>query len=434
MPIPGIRGMRGKIGPVFYVQVLICGILTAIVLASTYTMPYQADNCSIPTIWYVGGEDIRLRIPLLKAFRKRGYRVAAVGSDGAREFREHGIRFFECSFERFINPLADARSKQRLFQLFQQHQPQIIHAFDTKPGILAPLAARQAGIPVRVRTINGLGFLYVSRSPVHICLRPLWCRLQRQACQASQKTIFQNPDDRDFFLKRRLVDIRESRLILGAGVDSRELSAYRQDTAATTALRRQLGTTDRLVITMISRIAKHKGIGEFFGASREVCLNHPDAHFLLIGPRHTEGRQAVTTDEIERHAETVSFLGFRTDIGQLLAGSDIFVLPSYNREGIPRSLMEAGAAGLPLITTNMPGCREVVKDRWNGYLIPPRDTRSLTDAILRLVASKEQRTLMGDRSRKRVFDHFDIERVVDAHTAVYSELLSATDDRLRKAA
>jgi glycosyltransferase involved in cell wall biosynthesis len=180
---------------------------------------------------------------------------------------------------------------------------------------------------------------------------------------------------------------------------------------------------------MVARLVRHKGVREFCAAARAVRRKRPECNFLLIGPLSSEGRQAVRRREVEGNPD-VRWLGSRDDVPALLAISDVFALPSYYREGVPRVLLEAGAMGLPLISTDMPGCREVVRDGWNGVLVPPRDSQALTRAVMALLdAGPEARTQMGERSREHVEEHFSFDLVVDAYSDIYQRLLDQTKSR-----
>ena len=370
-------------------------------------------------VWLIGSTDLRFRLPLLHALRDRGFTVGGLGSESETAFAGSEIPYWRFSLNRWVNPWADVQSRRQLRDLFRAHRPDIVHAFDTKPAILAPLAARDAAVPGRVITITGLGYLFSSRSPVALSLRPVWRFLQRRAASATGITIFQNTDDRAYFRRHRLVQPGGDALVLGSGID---FARPKADDAAVERLSHELGLAGRPVVTMVSRLVRQKGVADYLAAAAVVRRTVPDAVFLLIGPTASEGRSAVPLREVER-ATDVRYLGPRNDVPTLLALSDIFVLPTYYREGIPRVLLEAGALGLPLITTNTPGCKEVVRDGWNGLLVPPRDPERLAAAVVRLLASPEERKVMGGRSRAHVLEHFSLQYVADAHAEIYERVL-----------
>ena len=188
-------------------------------------------------------------------------------------------------------------------------------------------------------------------------------------------------------------------------------------------MRSELGAVNRPIVTMVSRLVPEKGVREFLGAARRARASGADAVFLLVGPVEASRRRGALSAEEIQTSRDVLWLGRRNDVSQLLALSDLFVLPSYYREGIPRVLLEAGAAGLPLVTTNMPGCREVVRHGWNGLLVPPRNAAELTDAILYLLDSPHDRILMGSRSREHTRQNFSLRSVADQLAATYRRIL-----------
>ncbi len=378
---------------------------------------------SPPTVWHVGGEDIRLRIPLLLALRERGFNVGAVGSEDGNAFADCNIPYFRYTLERGINPLADLRTRTQLFDLLSKHKPDIVHGFDTKPAIISPLVAKKAGIPGRVRTITGMGYVFSSTSTLALALRPIYHYLQRRASTATGITVFQNPDDREYFHKHRMVQDGRDDLVLGSGIDIEGFMKNRPNPEKLAVLRRELGLEGQLVVTMIARLVVSKGVREYLQAASIVRQKMENVTFLLVGPLSSEGRQAIAINEIQEQVNIVHYLGPRNDIPALLSLSDLFVLPSYYREGVPRVLLEAGAMELPLIATDMPGCKEVVRDGWNGLLVPPRDVKALATAMLQLLKSQDERALMGNRSGLHVRENFTLEQVADAYAKIYYRVL-----------
>jgi glycosyltransferase involved in cell wall biosynthesis len=350
--------------------------------------------------------------------------MAAVGSVDPAPFTAGGFPYYRYSWKRDFRPLAEARSFIELYRLFRRHRPDLMHAFNTKPAIFAPLAARRAGIERTVRTITGMGYLFSSDSSLLASLRPVYRAFQRLASGATRVTVFQNDEDREYFLRHGLVPAGSEAVIRGSGVDLREFQAAGRDRRAVELLRRELGLEDRPVVTMVARLLKHKGVREYLAAAAEVRRQGGQATFLLAGRPHAEGFKGVPVEEVRSRSADVHYLGERNDIPNLMAASDIIVLPTYYREGIPRALLEAGSAGLPVITTDMPGCRDVVRDGWNGLLTPVRDVRALASAILRLLAAPDERRTMGERSRTHIEENFSLERIAAAHARLYEDLLT----------
>jgi glycosyltransferase involved in cell wall biosynthesis len=374
-------------------------------------------------VWLVGSDDIRLRIPYLFELRRRGFDVTLVGSEAPEPFAAQGIPYHRYSLSRALDPVADWRTLRELLALFRTHRPTVVHSYDTKPAMLASFAARLTGIPVRIRTLTGMGYVFSSRSPRALALRPVDHVMQAAASRAASMTVFQNRDDHAYFLRHRLARPEASALIPGSGIDVELLRSKRPTADALAALRHELGIEGRRVVTMISRLVRSKGVLEFCAAARAVRRERPDVAFLLVGPLGSEGWQAVPRNEVEGNPD-VHWLGPRPDVAALLAVSDVFALPTHYREGIPRALLEAGAMGLPLLATDMPGCRDVVRDGWNGILVPPRNVEALKDALLKLAgASREALQQMGEKSREHVEQNFTLELVTDAYADIYRRLL-----------
>jgi glycosyltransferase involved in cell wall biosynthesis len=378
-----------------------------------------------PTVWHIGSDDVHMRIPLLLALRERGFAVGAVGSEQGEAFQSHAIPYWRYSLDRGINPIADLRSIRELTRLLRQHKPNIVHAFDTKPIMFVPMATKKAGVCECIRTVTGMGYVFSSTSPLAYALRPVYRLLHQWAARATEMTIFQNPDDRDYFLRNDMARAGHDALVLGSGIDIRSLLNRSLDDESLRKLRGTLRLDDQIVVTMVARMVKYKGVMEYIKAAARVRQQFNNVTFLLVGPVASEGSQAVSAKALEEAAEHVQYLGPRDDVPMLLALSDIFVLPSYYREGIPRVLLEAAAMGLPLITTDMPGCKEVVREGWNGLLVPPRSVEALSNALTRLLSSSRERTTMGINSNSHI-DQFDLSHVADQYAEIYHCVLNQT--------
>ncbi len=356
--------------------------------------------------------------------------MGALGPEEGPEFEGTGFDYLHYPLRRALNPAADRRARAHLCSLFTQHRPDIVHAVNTKPCILVPVAARRAGVPACVCTITGLGAVFSSEMPLSLGLRPVYRLLLRRACETSSMTVFQNPDDRDDFRKHGMVPPGRDALVLSSGIDVGRFRSRRSGDETLAALRRNLNAQGKLVVTMISRPIKPKGVEEYLRAAAVVRGRYPQALFLLIGSAVSDGPLTIPMSRIHRSAADVRHLENRNDVPDILALSDLFVLPSYFREGVPRVLLEAGAMGLPLITTDTPGCRETVRDGFNGLLIPPGDWRALADAILKLLGSQQLRETMGRRSPDHIREKFDLSNVADAYAEIYRRVLDPLRQRI----
>jgi glycosyltransferase involved in cell wall biosynthesis len=328
---------------------------------------------------------------------------------------------------RRVNPIADTLALVKLFHIFRQERPAVAHTFDTKPCVLGRLAARLAGVPIVIGTLPGLGSLYASGSNdvSTRVIRKIYECLQSIACRLSDLTIFQNCDDARHFIEAGIAPQQKTRIVPGSGVrtdlfDPEKVSQSEQDRA-----RAELDISSRtLLVTMVSRLIRSKGILEFAEAARMVNHHHDNARFLLVGPDDGDSVDRLSPDDLEGLSQSVTWLGERRNIPVILALTDVFVLPSFYREGIPRVLLEAASMGLPIVTTDLPGCREVVEHGVNGFLVPPRDPGALAQAILRLVEGPEMCHRFGRESRQRAVARFDLSKTADQTRLIYRELLA----------
>jgi len=256
-------------------------------------------------------------------------------------------------------------------------------------------------------------------------MRGMYQLLQKLACGLSDLTIFQNPDDFLEFRARGVVSSSRSRVILGAGVDTGQLSPDTISPLDLERVRRELGLgPGQAMVTMVSRQLRSKGVLDFAAAAQIVARRHPGARFVYCGLPDIESPDRLTPAEMDRLKEMVICLAGREDIPALLALSRLFVLPTYYREGVPRAMLEAASMGLPIITTDSPGCRQVVENGVNGLLVPARNPEALARAIGRLLADEDLGRGWGRESRQRAIRLFDISLVAGQIRAAYGQLLS----------
>ncbi len=382
----------------------------------------------------VGGEDHDLRIPFMLALREGGFRVTGAGTGDPAPFRRAGLDYRAFGFDRFLNPVADLSAIRALRRLLLDLRPKIVHSFDTKPNFLVPLAARSVSGLAVVRTINGLGWLFSSRRPLPMMLRPVYCGVHRRAAKRTELTVFQNRVDQGFFESHGMLGRSGSRVIPGSGVDLGQFRERLAQGPSAAALRRELGLGDAEIVITVARMTRRKGIPTLLKAAAQVHAVRPGTRFVLVGPSESEGAEAIGAEEIGRHAPYVMAIGKRQDVPALLDMADVFAFPTEYREGVPRVLLEAALAGLPIVTTDMPGCNDVVRNGWSGLLVPPRDPARLAKGILTLLDDRARARAMADRAGQLVADEFGLARNVALYASAYRELLEREKGRDAEAA
>ncbi len=381
---------------------------------------------TIPIVLIVGGPDVDARLDLMRFMRNEFYFIAIGSSHELNPcFRKAGFTYHVYPLSRQVNPISDLVTIGYLLKLFRRLQPQIVHTFDTKPAVLGRLAARLANVPIVIGTLPGLGSLYVSNNLRIRLIRSVYQLLQKLACYFSDVTIFQTHGDAQMFIAESIVPKSKAVIIPGSGVRCDLYNPNRVSQIEQKKIRADLGVRDdEIVITMVSRLIRSKGVMEFVKAAKTVRQFNPQVSFLLVGPLDEESVDPLTTAELSELKQTVIWVGKRNDIFNILAVSDIFVLPSFYREGIPRVLLEAASMGLPIVTTNSPGCNEVVEHGVNGFLVPVRDPNALAEAISILVKRLDLRLRFGEESRRRAVANFDLSVIAEQTRAIYRELLT----------
>jgi glycosyltransferase involved in cell wall biosynthesis len=320
----------------------------------------------------------------------RDFDVCAIGTEPslATSFEARGLRYRTYKMTRGINPLRDLYSLWQLVRVFRSERPSIVHTFDSKPAIWGRLAARLARVPVVIGTLPGLGSLYAAPSTRGRLVRLVYQPLQTVACRWADLTTFQNEDDLRDFTRRRVVAADRALVIPGSGISTDQFAPADQRTIR--ARRAELGLDGGVVAVMISRVVRSKGVLDFAAAARAVRGADLRVRFVLVGPEDRNSLDALTAPELEELRSSLTWLGPRDDVRDVLTAADIFVFPSFYREGVPRVLLEAAAMGLPLVAADVPGSRDVVEDGVNGFLVRPHDSDAVADAVLRLAREQHK--------------------------------------------
>ena len=291
------------------------------------------DTLLRPHLLCIGGVDHHLRIPAMLALCDRGFRVTAAGTGDPAAFAQAGLDYHPFHFSRFVDPLADWTAFKAISKLIVDVRPALVQCFDTKPNMLVPLAARGLRDVQVISTINGLGWLYSSRSPMALGLRPVYRTLQRLTDRWTAVTVFQNRDDQAFFMRHRMVGRGGNVMIPGSGIDIERFERAGATGPSPAELRQTLGLGAFEVVVTVTRMTRQKGIPTLLEAAALVHRHRPDVRFLLVGPRESEGPFAVTQAEIDRHTPYVLAVGPRSDVPALLGIADVFAFPTEYLEG-----------------------------------------------------------------------------------------------------
>jgi len=330
------------------------------------------------------------------------------GSYHAR-LEKQGLRWKCFPFSRQgKNPLQELDTLRRLRKVYQAEKPDIVHHFTIKCVLYGSIAGRICGIPRIVNAIPGLGYIFSRGGESADLLQRLVKMIYRHALRGTT-VIFQNPDDQAFFIREKLVMAEQSHLIRGSGVDLERFTP-------------QPETAGDPVVMLPSRMLWSKGIREFIEAGRILRSSGCRARFILAGAGDPGNPEAVPQSQLEAwHAQgDAEWWGWTDDTPSLYHRAHIVCLPSTYGEGVPRSLVEACASGRPVVATDMPGCREVVLDGENGFLVKPRDIQGLADALRRLVDDPLLRRKMGDRGRLLAAQEFSQQKVIDETIKLYA--------------
>lgn len=382
------------------------------------------------TDWYL----YNFRRSLALALREAGHEVLLVSPPGdyGTRLQALGLRWVPAPMQRqSLNPFRELALLLWLRSLLRREQADVVHGFTIKCAVYGSLAARLAGgarRPIgRVLAVAGMGYVFISQSAKARLLRPLLRTLLRTALGGPNvRLVLQNPDDVALFRQARLVQDDRLRLIPGSGVDCKRFvpgSVAQAAASAGHAAAPANGPDAPLRVLLPARMLWDKGVAEFVEAARRLRAQGRVLECLLAGAPDP-GNPAAVPERVLREwaAEgAVHWLGHVEDMPALLASAHIVALPSY-REGLPKGLIEAAACALPLVTTDVPGCREVVTHEVNGLLVPPRDAAALAAALARLQDDSALRTRLGAAARERALREFDERIVVGRTLEVYAEV------------
>lgn len=361
--------------------------------------------------------------PQIDYLRSRNLEVEiACSPDGdAEQLRREGYTIHLVQIDRKISPLLNLRSILKLAQLMRQNQYDLVHVHTPIAAVLGRIAAKIAGIKRIVYTAHGFPF-HDQSSPAQY---HFYFEIEKFCARFTDLILTQSHEDWLTAQNKGLCPPHKVRH-LNNGVDSRSFCRDRLDSLSQQQLRQSLGIPDsaNLLIGTIGRITRKKGFAYLVDAVAKLVPQFPNLHVLIIGHELKTDPEPFETELIQQAIDLgirdhITFTGFRSDIAELLGLLDVFTLPTYFHEGLPRSILEAMSMGLPIVTTDIRGCREAVIPNQNGFIVPPRNSEALAEALATLLADSTLRQTFGQASRQRVeaeFDeHFVFQRLVEAY-------------------
>ena len=351
------------------------------------------------------------RLPLAKGAQDAGWDVSvcATGAEDDDKLEQNGFHGINLGGSPF-KILSD------IYRIIKSEEPDLIHVITLKYAFLAGLVSRFYPRVKIVHTIAGLGYLFISDGIKPKLLRFFIGPFLKFALKHPRaQIIFQNPDDQELLLKRGFVKPEQIHLIKGSGVDLEEFAHIPEP------------QNDLPVIVMPTRLVHNKGIAVFIDAAKIAAANGVNAKFQIAGGPVDNNPLGISKDEMEEmiKGSPVEWLGRVSDMPALYAASNLIVYPSYYGEGVPKVLLESGATGRAIITTDHPGCREAIEHGKSGLLVPVKDAQTTAAAIELLIKDVKKRQDMGNASRAFAAREFSVERVVSLTLDVYKTAMAS---------
>jgi glycosyltransferase involved in cell wall biosynthesis len=357
------------------------------------------------------------RLELARRARRAGAEVLIMTHVNklGEALREEGFAVIPWQVSRgSLNPLRELSSFLEVVRVYRRVRPDLVHHVALKPVVDGGLAARFCGGLPTVNAVAGLGEVFIGRSRKMSLVRMLLLRLLRLAMSnVNSRTIVQNTQNRDVLIKTGVAGEERIVLIRGVGVNLDEFLPSPEPSGVP-------------LVMLASRMLWSKGVGEFIEAARILRRRDVPARFVLVGDSDSQNPSGVPATQLRSWAESgiVEWWGYRDDMAKVLSEATIVCLPSY-AEGLPKVLIEAAACARPIITTDTPGCRDVVRHGESGLLVPARNAAALAEAVIYLLSDLALRASMGRRGREIATREFSSSRAIDETFAIYRELLGA---------
>jgi glycosyltransferase involved in cell wall biosynthesis len=346
---------------------------------------------------------INFRGELIKSFVSNGHQVIAMASNATLqetvEVENLGVKYIDYPVQRNgLNPFSDIATLYNFRQIFKTVKPDIVLSYTIKPVIWGGLAARFFPNIKFYGLITGLGFAFQKGGVKRNFLSQVATTLYRLALSNASSVVFQNPDNMQVFIDKKIVNKDRAVKVNGSGVD---LSHYK----------RNMPTSEYFTFLTIARLLGEKGLREYAAAAKEVNLKYPHVIFQLVGPEDPSP-DGISIKEVSNwhNAGFIEYLGGADDVRPYINSCNVFVLASYH-EGMPRTVLEAMATGRPILTTNVPGCKETVIEGENGFLVEKKNVEQLTVKMIWFIENQQQWQRMADKSYQLVMEKFDVCKV-----------------------
>lgn len=381
----------------------------------------------MPKLIFLGGEDVSARIEISKKFIAQGYDIEIIGTEEEDKFIKKNIPYRRYFLNRELNILNDLRTIFELRTILKgETATTIVHAFDTKPTMFLPVAAMGLKQIKVVRTITGMGRVFTEKNFKNSILKFIYNVIQKKIISRRVDfTIFQNEDDAAYYIDHKFIELSKASIIKSSGLD---LGKYTENVAQhkIETLKKELNIMpEQITFILVSRMVKQKGILDYLAAAKKCYESGNRFNFLLVGQLDSDA--SLSFEQINAYNCYVRFLGRREDVKELLAVADVFVLPTYYREGVPRVLLEASAMGLALIATNMPGCKDVVIDDYNGKLVNIKDADDLAKKMIFLGTNNKILDKFSINAKEKVKE-FSLDIVTSKYDEVYKQFFRSSDN------
>ena len=351
---------------------------------------------------------------LAEYIKNKGWDVIFVSPRGdySEKLSKEGWKYIPLEFSRKgVNPFREYQTIRQIKKIYIKEKPDLVHHFTIKCVIYGSLAAKSVNIKGIINSITGLGYIFLGTSIFAKLIKSIVKKLYQKALTGTE-VIFENPDDAELFQKLSLVESTQAHIVLGTGINTNKFIPIPPPDSVP-------------LITLPARMLWDKGISEFVEAASILKKKNIKARFALVGKNDEGNPRSISFDQLTlwQKEGNVEWWGWQDDIIPVFSMSDVICLPSY-REGLPKVLIEAAACGRPIVTTDVPGCREVVQDGVNGYLVPVKNAEKLADALEKLILDRELRNSMGIESRKIAVKLFSSDNVNLNIFSIYQKAVS----------